>query len=182
MSENIRALQCVTCHSIEVLPVYFGPPENDELLSYVVEKHKFPDGSAHFGNLIHHINVDLADGTGERPATMDDWNNEKFRELITKDIQEKATKPGSGTGLGQEYYDTKDTFREDANACWKARLQPDRCNDYGSESKRLVPKTAADRKELGLGKPRSNRTLCEFCVMHAHMVQPVIFNKRGLYN
>lgn len=168
MTAPIRVLQCIDCSSLEVLPPYEGPAEYDDALNYLSEKHRFPDGNSHRGNLIP-VTIQTNDG-GERPGTMDDWNNPKFQKLVAENFS-KATRPGQGTGLGAQYYDARDTFREDAMTCWQKHHRNPDCNDYMDESKRLVPDTKVERKELGLGRPRSNRSLCEFCPVHSLVIQ-----------
>lgn len=177
MSETIRLLQCVDCKTIEVLPGYRGPAQHDEALSYLVQRHRFPDGSEHRGNLIP-AEVSTNDG-GLRPATMDDWKNPKFQELVKENIS-KSARPGQGTGLGMQFYDTRDTFRDDAMACWKSKLKPaPYCPEYKSDRKKLVPDTAKLRKAEGLGKTTVSRSLCEFCPVHS-MVQAKQRQNAGL--
>jgi hypothetical protein len=156
-----------------------GPPEYDQELTYLVEKHRFPDGSEHFGNLIPA--VEIKGNNGEvRDATWDDWNNPDFQNYLRKEMS-LVTRPGKALGLGVEYYAAKDTFKEDAGKCYQRHNRPtEGCSDYRSDSKRLIPDTKRERREIGLDKPRSNRSLCEFCVVHV-WVQEQLKWKAGLY-
>lgn len=164
MSEPIRVLQCVDCVTLEVLPLH-----GEDALEYLDAKHKFPDHSPHYRNLVA-LNIDGTDGT-ERPATFDDWEHDKeFRDFVKRMFDEQVIqRPGQGAGLGTKYYDAKNTFQADAMTCYGKHLRPKAgCHDYRRDSKRLVPDTAAERKAEGLAKPTSNRFLCDFCPVHIH--------------
>ncbi len=164
-NEPIRILQCVDCHTIEVLPLY-----GDDALEYLTDKHRFPDGSRHFGNLIP-LNINAADGSGERRATMADWNDPDFRAFIKKHFDEQTvTRPGHGAGLGTTFYDTRNTFQHDALVCFSKHLRPKgRCHDYKDDRFRLLPDTAAERAAEGMSRNRPGRHLCDFCPVQTYM-------------
>lgn len=152
MSNQIRLLVCQQCKTIEELPDYEGPAEHDYLLAYRVEPHQ-TNGLEHIGLLFKVNEVD--------------WEVPHKREEIQKQISAKLA--GGETGLGHEFYDLKNTFQEDALACYNQHLRNPACSDYKDESKRLTPGTAAERKAAGLPEYRSprDRYLCEFCPVHS---------------
>lgn len=152
----IRILYCYVCDSFEELPAYFGRPENDHLLAVSVEKHVFPSGEEHKGRLFLF------------PEAY--WQGE-----MKKGIIDQIRGRSGGKGLASAdptYYDTRNTFAEDALKCFSAHGRPDDgCGDYESPSKRLLPNTKAERKELGLPDPLSapgpKSFLCYFCPVHS---------------
>lgn len=164
-NEPIRILQCVDCHTIEPLPLH-----GDDPLEYLTDKHRFPDGSKHYGNLIPLV-IAAADNSGERAATWDDWENKEFRDFVKRHFDEQCVRrPGQGAGLGTEFYDTKNTFQADALKCFSTHLRPKgRCPDYKEDRFRLLPNTKAERKEAGLGKTTAVRHLCDFCPVASYM-------------
>jgi hypothetical protein len=153
--EKIRVLICHTDGAVMELPWFEGNPDHDDTLKYRISQHKFPDGSAHFGNLFVY--------------NKKDWNNSVYRQAILDEIA-KQVKPGEGTGLGNTFYELKDTFTEDAIACWKGfgkTTDPGHC-DYRKDNKRLYPDTKGLRKDLGLDpKDRPNTFLCDFCPVNS---------------
>ena len=46
-----RLLHCLVCGTLEELPPYDGPVEQDHLLAIAVETHVFPSGEPHKGKL-----------------------------------------------------------------------------------------------------------------------------------
>lgn len=164
---RIRLLICNTCNSIQPLPFYQGRPEGDTTLHARLEEHRFPDGNEHFGNL----------------ATVSErsWNDPTKRQGILDEMK-KATKPGTGDGLGDEFYDVKNTFAEDAMKCW--RIEHNRtsnCQDYKHDKKRLIPNTQKERKAEGLAHRAqdiaSNTFLCDFCP-YKSVVQTRVMKER----
>jgi len=157
---QMRLLFCMVCNSLEELPPFQGRPENDQLLEIAVQKHRFPSGDEHKG-LLFVVPV-LA------------WANKEAREDIIRQI-----KGGGSKGLAEideKFYESKSTFSEDAMTCWKRHNKPeDSCDEYESSSKRLMPDTAKDRKELGLTSlkdaPGPKNYLCHFCPIHSKVVQ-----------
>jgi hypothetical protein len=160
-TEQIRLLICKDCKTIESLPDFEGPPEQDHLLNFLVAPHKWPDGNEHIGMLAK--------------SDKSDWDSPRIREEITRRL---AVEVGGETGFSAEYYATRDTFREDALSCFaKHHRNPD-CNDYHSDHKRLTPGTAAERREAGMGEYHSivDRYLCDFCPVHS-IVQKKSYDK-----
>jgi hypothetical protein len=151
---KIRLLYCYNCTTIEELPDFEGRPEDDILLELMIEKHQSA-GIPHNG-FLSKIGVHI-------------WSQEKFRKEIIKNLR---TKVGGGLAdIDPEYYSTKATFAEDAMKCYNLHLRPvDGCYDYASDKKKLIPKTQAERKELGLAASTSNIYLCDFCPVKSHVV------------
>jgi hypothetical protein len=99
------------------------------------------------------------------------WANEKTKKEIIRQLSE-----GSG-GLSEfdaTFYDTRSTFFDDASACYKAHQRPKgRCPDWKDDSKRLVPDTGKERRELGFAKVNETGPkvyLCDFCPAKTYMV------------
>lgn len=158
--EIVRLLICHDCKSVDALPDFDGPAEYDQLLNYRVTQHRFPDGSEHYGIMGR--------------AKQEDWENPTTREGILKEMAQKFGRPGTGTGLGIEYYNVKQNFQEEAFTCWRQHNRTTDCSDWRSDSKRILPDTRAERKEAGLDtKSRPNIWLCDFCP-----VNQVIFQKK----
>lgn len=149
---QIRVLFCLVCNSFEQLPLYDGPWENDHLLQILVDRHVFDSGEPHKGHLFR---VDqLA------------WESKGTRERMIEQIT-----GGGSKGIDEfdaKFYDTRNTFQEDAMACFIKHLRPaNGCADYNSPSKRLVPDTKEERKDAGLVDPMRapgpKNYLCQFC-------------------
>lgn len=149
---EIRVLYCMVCDTLEELEPFNGRPENDTLLEVLVSRHEFPSGERHVGRLL------------QFPAVY--WENQNIRKEIIRQI-----KGASAQGIDDfqpGFYDSRDTFREDAMKCFQAHLRPEgACPDYNSEKKMLVPDTKAERRDVGLPDPRKapgpKRYLCSFC-------------------
>lgn len=160
----IRLMVCRTCKTIDELPPYQGPPEGDVLLQLTVDRH----GSEHIGLL---VNVSALH-----------WNSKTMRAAIIEQIQQGST------GLdvfGTQFYETKMQFAEDALSCWASHNRPKgQCPDFRSEKKRLLPKTAQDRKDAGLESPSaSNATrvyVCDFCPVRIYNERKAR-EEKGLY-
>jgi len=167
MASQIRLLACTVCKTIEELPDFQGlRAEEDHLLNRLVEKHGPPE-NRHFGQLF--------------TVNQEHWQTEHIKVQIAQQIAQKMN--GGETGLGSEYYDVKNTFTEDAMACFKAHQRNPDCNDYKSDSKRLTPGTAADRKAAGLPEYHTahDRYLCDFCPVQSLVDQKARW-KAGLYD
>ena len=151
---KIRLLVCHNCKTIEELPDFQGNPRDDHVLAYLIERrHTTPEGTAHIGNL---FDIDEHQ-----------WRRPEVRLEVLKEIKQM-----SGKGLGDEFYEVKSTFQEDAAQCWKSKkLTRNNCDEYRSERKALVPNTKDIRKELGLGKPPKLRYLCDFCPYTSKVMQ-----------
>ncbi|MGW0626182.1 hypothetical protein [Streptomyces sp. NPDC002758] len=160
MSEHVRLLLCKTCGSLEELPDYEGDPSRDWLLEALVKKH--PDHIAH-----PMLRVEKKH-----------WDSPSTRDTIIAKIRENT----GHTGFDPAFYNAKNTFQEDAHACWAKHLRNPGCNDYKTASKRLTPDTAAERKAAGMPKYTSaqDRYLCEFCPVHS-LVVTAARRKAGMY-
>lgn len=151
--ETFRLLHCWVCGSLEELPPYEGPAEQDYLLAVLCEKHVFASGEPHKGNLFTAIPVKA-------------WQDESTRKDIIRQI-----KQGGSKGLAEiddTFYDSRSTFMEDAMKCWRQHQSPkDGCPDFRIPEKMLVPKTQEERKEAGIGSyanmPGPKTYLCDFC-------------------
>jgi hypothetical protein len=168
----LRLLFCFVCNTVEELPPHDGPPETDILLEITLEKHEFPSGERHKGKLFI--------------LPVKTWANTSTRKEIIRQL-----KGGGSDGLDalteeKDFYSSKMQFSEDAMKCYSYHLRPkDHCADYMHESKRLLPKTAKERKDLGLEAPKDAAGprvyICNFCPMHS-----VILTKKrammGLYD
>jgi hypothetical protein len=153
----MRLLVCNSCRTIDPLPDYDGPAEDDRTLTFATESHRDASGEPHRGHLVN--------------VKDKDWENPRIRHDIIEQLNSKTH-----TGLESSFYVTKANSMEDAMACFRRHRRPaDSCEDYLSESKRMKPDTAADRKELGLGKrkvdPRKEVYLCHFCPVHSKVVE-----------
>jgi len=158
-AEQVRLLLCNSCKTTEELPDYQGDPRQDDLLRILTDRHKYPDGNKHFGQLLR---VDKKH-----------WDNKSTRRAIENQIRESA----GHTGLDTEFYDTKNTFQEDAMTCWKTKHNSNpACGDYKSEKMRLLPGTARERRDLGLAPSTIKTYLCDFCPVKS-MVQTAYFDK-----
>lgn len=151
----MRLLHCNVCNTFEELPAFFGKPENDHLLQISLEKHKFPSGQEHVGRLY--------------VFPQQYWD--RFKKDLIEQIRDRSGAKGLAAA-DPEYYDTQNTFRDDAMKCFQQHHRPaDGCSDYQSPSKRLLPNTKVDRKELGLPSPLQapgpKVFLCQFCPVHS---------------
>jgi hypothetical protein len=170
----IRLLHCMVDDSIEELPPFDGPPEQDVLLQITLEHHTFESGEPHVGQMfILPIKV---------------WANPETRNEIIRQLKGQGVTGLDAMTPEADFYSTKMTFHEDAMTCWKYHLRPDAdhgCGDYKSPQKRLLPKTSKERKDAGLEAPSEapgpKVFLCNFCPYHS-----VVSQKRraiaGLYD
>jgi hypothetical protein len=168
MTEHVRLLICHICKSLEELPDFEGRPEDDHLLAVLAARHQ------------HRENPEAAEKAGVLlKVEKRHWDSPSTREAIEARIRESS----GYTGLDPRFYAAKETFKWDAFACWRAHRRDPDCNDYKSDSKILVPDTAAERKEAGLPKYHSRHTryLCEFCPVHS-LVTTAARKRAGLYD
>lgn len=163
----MRLLACQQDKTIEELPDFDGPAEHDDLLNHLVSRHRTPSGQEHIGALFV---VDDAD-----------WSDPGKKKQIARQIAAKLE--GGETGLGSAFYDMKNTFQEDALACFNAHNRNPACPDYKSDSKRLTSGNEAEiMRETGVdirADRRSNRYLCEFCPVQS-LVEAAQRRKAGL--
>jgi len=163
----IRLLVCNTCKTIEELPDFEGSPANDTLLNVSVQRHRFPGGEEHLGDLMK--------------VPLKFWANDKVKAEILRQIQHGA---GGLDDLQKGFYETKSTFQEDALTCYSQHLRPKgRCTDYKSEKKRLKPEISrSERDEAGLPSESHGPKvyLCDFCPVKSFMMQKSR-QTRGMY-
>lgn len=157
MGDKIRVLICKTCGSAEELPWYEGPVSQDSWLERAVNRHP-----GHLAGGLFNIDVQQF------------WNTKEKRKITLESLYTQLEIPGTGPGLGDDFYNLKSTYLDDAMTCWKGfnrTTDPGHC-DYFKENKRILPDTKADRKELGLDpKDRPNTFLCQFCPVHSLVMQ-----------
>lgn len=166
---KIRILYCFNCKSIEELPDFEGNPDDDILLELLIERHESA-GVKHAGSLFK-IGAKI-------------WSNEKYRNQIIEQMRDKVG--GGLDNLDKGYYETRATFYEDAMSCYAKHNRPqDSCPDYGNENKRLIPKTAELRKEVGLVAPEKSVStrvyLCDFCPVKSNVMTKQR-KAAGMYN
>jgi len=156
-SEPIRILYCYDCKTIEELPNFEGRPDDDVILEYAIEKHESA-GIKHFGALLK--------------VGKDSWGKENYRKEIIDNLRKQTGGIGAGlANIDKEYYHTKSTFHEDAMKCFSLHNRPaGMCGDYGHDRKKLVPKTHAERKQLGLPVSTTTIYLCDFCPVKTFVV------------
>lgn len=148
-----RLVQCMTCLTLDKIPDCppHIRPEDDVLLDGVCERHKFPNGDPHIGNL---LSVD--DAT---------WANLEARTQIEKEVWKDQV----------ELAATRDTYAEDALVCFNSHRRPHFCIDWMDSKKRLGNPT----KE-GWKSGRVKVFLCHFCPVMSN-VQTEVNYKKGLY-
>lgn len=157
-------LICKDCGTIEHIPFFDGPPEYN---------------APRIARLRNHV-YDLADGTSSTHeiafTTVNAlfWKtSQDFRDWIVKAINESVTT--GDVGLGESNYALRSTFQADAIECWRKHNRTSNCEDYKSDSKRLVPRDTRDeRKELNMStKARDlpGTYLCVFCPYHSVVMQ-----------
>ncbi len=165
----MRLLMCLECKSMEELPDFSGPPEEDVLLKSLIEKHQFMPGYPHHGHLMN--------------IPQETWDNEEHRDAIIKEAWKKA----GYTGMEPEFYATQNTFQEEAAKCFSAHMRPqDGCIDWHDRSKRIGNSTLTDEekktaREHGL-KSKNAVYLCDFCPVRANYVQKKRYEAAGLYD
>jgi hypothetical protein len=149
---QFRLLQCFVCDTLEELPPYDGPAEQDHLLAIACETHVFPSGEPHKGKLYS--------------LPLRAWANYESKKEIIRQI-----KGGGSKGLDEfddKFYESRSTFMEDAMKCYQAHNKPTTgCSDYRDSKLRLVPNTIKDRKAAGmenyLDAPGPKTYRCDFC-------------------
>lgn len=152
---HVRILVCHSCKSLEEIPDFQGPPEQDQLLTYKVAQHtpaaNMPE---HRANLFR--------------VPEEQWDKEEVRTEIIHRLT-LAAAPGEGAGLGTAMYDLKGNFADDAFKCWTQEhhrpTDPGKC-DYHGKSKALYVDTKAERKAAGMDTSLSARPkhfLCDYC-------------------
>jgi hypothetical protein len=149
---KIRLLYCYDCRTLEELPDFDGPPEYDTILEVALSRHE-TNGMRHIGKM-YDVETRV-------------WEKKNLRETIIRQIK------GGSEGLAiidREYYNVRDNFKSDAMKCYSQHLRPkEGCGDWRADSKKLLPNTKADRKELGLDPAKMPvQYLCKFCPVSAY--------------
>jgi hypothetical protein len=162
------------------LDPYNGPPEVAELYDVVL-------------NLAVERHQDGVERTPHAPAALirdvkvSDWANPEVQEQLRKQIHESFG--GGSTGLDASAYVMVDQFKEDAMSCWTVKHNRiPACPDYKAPHMRLVPDTAAERREVGMAKaseydrnnPALTKYLCDYCPVKS-LVQEAAMRKAGMY-
>lgn len=166
-----QLLVCADCGTIEHIPFFAGPMEHDQAHQARLRNHLVPTAEGLSTHAIAYTTVNA-----KLWATNDD-----FRKYITKAISD-AQKTGD-VGIGTALYDLRSTFEEDAMKCWRVdHGRTENCEDYKSDSKRLVPPTRDDRRELGL-ETRAKHIyttsyLCDYCPFKS-IAQRRVMKARG---
>ena len=157
MAWPVRLLVCLDCKTLEEVPDYQGPPEGDVLLEMVASRHEGPrpvEGSKVTDRLPHdHGQRHIGNMMVIDPK---DWADETKRKEILRQAGKEVT------GLDQDFYDTRNTFIEDAGKCFNAHQRPkDFCIDWHNESKRLSDP---------MKNPQAPKVyLCDFCVVSSRV-------------
>lgn len=154
-------LVCAECSSIEHAS---GPPEYNEELEALGRRHEVYVA----GNLYRHP---LAMATVNAQLWV---KSEEFRKFIVAMIKD-ATKTGN-VGLGDDNYNLKNTFQDDALTCWRKHGRTTDCGDYKTDKMKLLADTRGERRELGLSVRASDRPgvhLCVYCPYHSVVMSRV---------
>lgn len=155
----MRVLLCTDCNSIDELPPHAGAPENDVVLERLIaDLHTHPVMGAHRGLMF--------------TVPVKHWANETARKAIIKQMREGLS--GGLDEIDPDFYASRDNFRDDAMACWAQHLRPKgQCPDYMSESKKILPPTREERKELDLAAPKDSGvsiSQCSWCPVHVYNI------------
>ncbi len=146
---QVRLIRCTDCKSIEELPDYQGNPAHDVLLDdLLTRKHIYASGTTHEVALIR------------VPEKL--WNDSTVRPRI---VEQLSTGSKGLDEIDADYYATRDTYREDALACFNRHHRPKGadCIDYVSADKRIGNPTSEGWKT----GPRV--FLCHFCPVQAQV-------------
>lgn len=120
---EVRLVVCRDCRSIEELPPYNGPVQRDILLEDTLSRH-MTEWSTHEVALI------------KVPESF--WKNPTVKERITKQISLGGSKGIEELEGAEDYYGTRDTYREDALKCFARHNRPDAgCIDWHNPDKRI---------------------------------------------
>lgn len=151
---QIRLLRCTTCRTLEELPDYQGDPRDDTVLDHLVHEHNRK-----------HPNVDNKDAYLLRVSeTL--WRNPKTGRKIHEQIWSDLKEQGVLGGFVPSYYDSKNTFVEDANQCFVQHRRSIPCIDWHADRKRIGNPT----KE-GWREGRVKVFLCDFCPVASSVMQ-----------
>lgn len=164
----MRLLLCRHCKSLEELPDYDGPPENDRLLEELVRHHRAIDNAAHEGNVATLMKVENRD-----------W--EKNKSAILNQLK-APTKDG---GFGEPWIqDSHNTYLDDALKCFRRHHRPtEGCIDYRDPSKLIGRPTKEGRKaakQQYKAEEASGVSVCSWCPVHTWVQTQKRF-QAGLY-
>lgn len=144
---ELRLVVCKDCRSIEELPAYNGPVTKDILLEDTLSRH-MTEWSTHEVALI------------KVPESY--WKTKNVRDRIVKQISQGGSKGIEELEGAEDYYGTRDTYRDDALACFKRHQRPkEGCIDWHSPDKRIGNPTSEGWKN----GPRVYA--CDFCPVAA---------------
>lgn len=120
---KLRLLACRDCKSIEELPDYEGNPRNDVLLEDTVSRH-MTEWSTHEVALI------------KVPTKW--WQDKNIQPKLIEQISKGGSKGIEEIEGAEDYYGTRDTYREDALKCFNRHDRPKQgCIDYQNHDKRI---------------------------------------------
>ena len=166
---HLRLLFCMDCRTLEEFPDWDGPVKDDVLLGIISERHRFPNGEEHKGQMFR---VPLAA-----------WSRPEIRKELINRIKGEPTNALGLASIDEHFYETRNMFFDDALTCYGKHLRPKgRCPDWKHDSKRLQPNiTKAERREAGLpilNTPSGPKVyLCDFCP--AKMFMQKNFNRES---
>lgn len=148
-----RLLQCLDCLTLDKLPDFEGDFHDDVLLENLIsEKHCFPNGERHRGNLFS--------------VEQKTWDRLDVRTQIEKDIWKEQYERAA----------TRDTYEMDALACYNKHNRPkEGCIDWKDDRKRIGNPTTE-----GWRQGRVKVYLCDFCPVKS-WVATSIRHKNGQY-
>ena len=130
---ELRLLVCQDCRSIEELPPYEGDPRRDILLEdslsrHMTGEHTVKGETRYTGS--HKVSV--------LKVAQSFWSHTETRERITKQISAGGSRGIEELEGAEDYYGTRDTYREDALKCFQRHHRPDEgCIDYQNPDKRI---------------------------------------------
>jgi len=159
-NERVNLLVCKTYKTIEEVPYtktgkYLGEGKYDQsdnpFLEPIVAPH---ERGGHMG-ILTDVNFVY-------------WMTPSVKASIIAQVKEQFTGKTSPLmagldALGTNFYDTKDTYSQDAMRCWQLHNRTKDCGEYKSDRKLLSAGTEKDRKAEGLAKSTIKVYLCDFC-------------------
>lgn len=144
---KVRLLVCKDDKSIEELPDFHGNPRDDVLLEDTVSRHMY-EGITHEVALI------------KVPVKW--WNDKNIQPKLIQQISQGGSKGIEEMDEAEDYYGTRDTYREDALKCFQRHQRPkEGCIDYQNPDKRIGNPTSEGWKT----GPRVYA--CNFCPVQA---------------
>lgn len=126
-SKAMRIAYCYSCHGLNKLDTYEGPPEYDVLLQRWIDEH------------LHGIPVDLHPGGRVFVKDASNFDHSGAGGAIEEQMVEEVRAELAAVNL--EVYAMRDSVKEDAVKCHRQHKQPSwpgkPCIDYKTESKSL---------------------------------------------